>query len=68
MSSICEFRRPLEYKAERRGGLVMVADRWFPSSETSRNLLAYGLSRLNGSTASSAGCEVCGEEVSFPAA
>jgi putative transposase len=29
-----EFRRQLEYKAERRGGLVVVADRWFPSSKT----------------------------------
>ncbi|MGC8500872.1 MAG: RNA-guided endonuclease InsQ/TnpB family protein, partial [Leptospirillia bacterium] len=28
------FRRQLEYKAERRGGLVIVADRWFPSSKT----------------------------------
>ena len=27
-----EFRRQLEYKAERRGGIVMVADRWFASS------------------------------------
>jgi len=29
-----EFRRQLEYKAERRGGRVVVADRWFPSSKT----------------------------------
>jgi len=29
-----EFRRQLEYKAERRGGLVLVADRWFPSSKS----------------------------------
>jgi len=29
-----EFRRQLEYKAERRGGLVVVVDRWFPSSKT----------------------------------
>ncbi|WP_345482887.1 zinc ribbon domain-containing protein, partial [Actinopolymorpha pittospori] len=28
-----EFRRQLEYKAERFGGLI-VADRWFPSSKT----------------------------------
>ncbi len=93
--SFFEFRRQLEYKAERRGGLVVVADRWFPSSKTcstcgtvqekmplairqwtcpdcgtthdrdenaARNLLAYGLAVLNGSTASSAGCEACGEE------
>lgn len=32
--SFFEFRRQLEYKAERRGGLVVVADRWFPSSKT----------------------------------
>lgn len=29
-----EFRRQLEYKAEMRGGQVVVADRWFPSSKT----------------------------------
>ena len=29
-----EFRRQLEYKAEMRGGQVVVADRWFPSSRT----------------------------------
>ncbi|MGW5362938.1 IS607 family element RNA-guided endonuclease TnpB [Actinopolymorpha pittospori] len=29
-----EFRRQLEYKAERFGGRVIVADRWFPSSKT----------------------------------
>ena len=28
------FRQQLEYKAERRGGVVVVADRWFPSSKT----------------------------------
>ncbi len=28
-----EFRRQLEYKAQRRGGLVMIADRWFASSK-----------------------------------
>ena len=27
-----EFRRQLEYKAGRRGGMVVVAGRWFPSS------------------------------------
>ena len=32
--SFFEFRRQLEYKAERRGGMVVVADRWFPSSKT----------------------------------
>ena len=31
--SFFEFRRQLEYKAERRGGTVMVADRWFASSK-----------------------------------
>jgi putative transposase len=93
--SFFEFRRQLEYKAERRGGLVVVVDRWFPSSKTcsacgtvqetmplairqwtcpdcgsihdrdvnaARNLLAYGLAALSGSTASSAGCEACGED------
>jgi putative transposase len=29
-----EFRRQLEYKARMRGGMVVVADRWFPSSKT----------------------------------
>ncbi len=29
-----EFQRQLAYKAERRGGLVVVADRWFPSRKT----------------------------------
>ncbi|QUV81195.1 transposase [Chloracidobacterium sp. D] len=90
-----EFRRQLEYKAARRGGLVVAADRFFASSRTcsacghqlevlplsvrrwrcracgilhdrdvnaARNLLAYGLAVLNGSTASSAGCQACGEE------
>ena len=93
--SFFEFRRQLEYKAERRGGIVVVADRWFPSSKTcsvcgtvqekmpldvrqwtcpdcgtihdrdvnaARNLLAYGLTVLNGSTVSSTGCKACGEE------
>jgi len=93
--SFFEFRRQLEYKVERRGGLVVVVDRWFPSSKTcstcgtvqekmplairqwtcpdcgsihdrdvnaARNILAYGLAALSGSTASSAGCEACGEE------
>ena len=32
--SFFEFRRQLEYKAERCGGLVVLADRWFPSSKT----------------------------------
>jgi putative transposase len=29
-----EFRRQLSYKAEMRGGLIVVADRWYPSSKT----------------------------------
>ncbi len=29
-----EFRRQLQYKAAQRGGCVVVADRWFPSSKT----------------------------------
>jgi len=29
-----EFRRQLEYKAEMRGGTVVVANRWYPSSKT----------------------------------
>ncbi|MCX7255786.1 MAG: RNA-guided endonuclease TnpB family protein [Polaromonas sp.] len=29
-----EFRRQLEYKAEQRGGVAVVADRWYPSSKT----------------------------------
>ncbi len=92
-----KFRRQLEYKAARRGGLVVTADRFFASSRTcsacghklevlplavrrwvcpscgvwhdrdvnaARNLRAYGLAVLNGATASSAGCEACGEESS----
>lgn len=31
--SFFEFRRQLEYKAEMRGGQIVVADRWFPSSK-----------------------------------
>lgn len=31
--SFFEFRRQLEYKAGRRGGIVVVADRWFASSK-----------------------------------
>ncbi len=31
--SFFEFRRQLEYKAARRGGIVVVADRWFASSK-----------------------------------
>lgn len=90
-----EFRRQLQYKAAMCGGMVIVADRWFPSSKrcsscghvldvlllsarewtcaacgahhdrdlnAAKNLLAYGLAALSGSTASSAGCEACGEE------
>jgi putative transposase len=29
-----EFRRPLDYKAAQRGGMIVVADRWYPSSKT----------------------------------
>ena len=29
-----EFRRQLNYKAAQRGGVVVVADRWYPSSKT----------------------------------
>ena len=29
-----EFRRQLDYKAQRRGGQIVVAERWFPSSKT----------------------------------
>ena len=32
-----EFRRQLQYKAVHRGGQVVVADRWFPSSKTCSN-------------------------------
>ena len=32
--SFCEFRRQLHYKAEMRGGQVVVADRFYPSSKT----------------------------------
>ncbi|TQV61790.1 MAG: IS200/IS605 family element transposase accessory protein TnpB [Sulfurovum sp.] len=32
--SFHEFRRQMEYKSERRGGIVVVADRWYPSSKT----------------------------------
>jgi len=89
-----EFRRQLQYKAAMRGGQVVLADRFYPSSKrcsacghvvdemslpvrrwtcpacgtthdrdvnAARNILAYGLARLSGPTASSAGCEACGE-------
>ena len=29
-----EFRRQLDYKAAQRGGMIVVADRWYPSSKT----------------------------------
>ena len=29
-----EFRRQLDYKTAQRGGVVVVADRWYPSSKT----------------------------------
>jgi putative transposase len=29
-----EFRRQLEYKARFYGAIIVVADRWFPSSKT----------------------------------
>ncbi len=29
-----EFRRQLQYKSAQRGGVVVVADRWYPSSKT----------------------------------
>ena len=29
-----EFRRQLDYKAAHRGGMIVVADRWYPSSKT----------------------------------
>ncbi len=29
-----EFRRQLDYKAAQRGGMLVVADRWYPSSKT----------------------------------
>lgn len=29
-----EFQRQLDYKAARRGGMIVVADRWYPSSKT----------------------------------
>jgi len=28
-----EFRRQLDYKAAQRGGMIVVADRWYPSSK-----------------------------------
>jgi len=39
---------------------VLVALRW--QVPVGYHLLAYGLAALSGSTASSAGCEACGEE------
>jgi putative transposase len=33
-ASFGEFRRQLEYKVEARGGQLIIADRWFPSSKT----------------------------------
>jgi len=35
--SFAELRRQIEYKAERLGIAVMIADRWFPSSKTCSN-------------------------------
>jgi putative transposase len=36
--SFFEFRRQLEYKAEMRGGMIVLADRWFASSKTCSSL------------------------------
>ena len=39
-----EFRRQLEYKAARRGGMIVVADRWYPNSKMCSALEALPLS------------------------
>ena len=43
--SFYEFRRQVEYKADRRGGIVFVADRWFASSKIC-SCCGYKLSEL----------------------
>lgn len=52
-----EFRRQLTYKAEQRGGQVVIADRWFPSSKTC-SCCSYKLTELSLS-ARSCECPVC---------
>jgi len=55
-----EFRRQLEYKAAMRGGLVVVADRWFASSKTCSHC-GHKLESLPLSVRHWA-CPVCGME------
>jgi len=58
--SFFEFRRQLEYKATMRGGMVVVADRWFASSKTcsccgdKRDALPLAVRQWR--------CSVCGTE------
>jgi putative transposase len=53
-----EFRRQLQYKAERYGTTVILADRWYPSSKLCSNCGArYGELRLGERTWT---CEHCG--------
>ncbi len=53
-----EFRRQLEYKAERRGRTIVVADRWFPSSKTC-SACGFLLAELDLGTRAWA-CPACG--------
>ncbi len=49
--------------AEALGVSAQTLRRWEREDvNAARNLLAHGLAALSGSTASSAGCEACGEE------
>ena len=41
-----EFRRQLEYKAQRHGRTIVVVDRWFPSSKTC-SACGFGLAELS---------------------
>jgi putative transposase len=56
--SFFEFRRQLEYKAAMRGGIVVVADQWYPSSKTC-SACAHRLDVLPLSVREWA-CPVCG--------
>lgn len=54
-----EFRRQLEYKADMRGGMVVIADRWFASSKTCHKC-GYKLESLTLSVRNWT-CPLCGQ-------